>query len=162
MFGSILDFQGSQKRPLGLHFGSQNRCFGIPLSRFCVPGPTWARFCAENTSKSYFDGFGKAFEPILDGFLQIVGRLVVEFGCSPSAKRRHNDRRNTKITKHLNDKTTPPFGRTFLRPGGMRASAFRRPWPQPGAGRAEYKSTFCKILLHTACKIHAKISAPSP
>ena len=39
---------------------------------------------------------------------------------------------------------------------------FRRPWPQPGAGRAKYKSTFCKILLHTACKIHANISAPSP
>jgi hypothetical protein len=41
-----------------------------------------------------------------------------------------------------NDKTAPPIGKPFLRPGGMRASAFRRP----------LRGTACQIPTSSSCQ----------
>ena len=77
-------------------------------------------------------------------------RFLVDLWCNPSAKRQHHDNTNDETTKQRsdergNDKTTPPFGKSSLMRGGMRACALNPPHPVRGAGRAEQDPRSCKL-----------------
>ena len=102
-----------------------------------IRGASWSRPCVPRPLKTYkiqffqfwkdFGSIFKEFWQILDQFLMDLNKFLVNFWCNPSAKRPH-ERRDDETAKQRsdergNDKTTPPFGKTFLRPGGMRASA---------------------------------------
>ena len=81
------------------------------------------------------------FLQIWDGFWTHLGWIWVDFfvdwWCNPSVKRQHHDTTNDETTEQRSDergntKTTPSFGKSFLRTGGMRACVLNPPPPSWG------------------------------
>ena len=140
IFEPFWDFGGVRNPPLGRHFRPKNLKMSSTPYESDPPGADLGAIWRRKRSKDYFPWFETAFGRFWKDFrgnlkdFEGPPTYFYHFSKTQTINPTHLQTTflepwNDKTAKRRTTKRTPPNDKSFLRPGGMRASAFNPPPP---------------------------------